>query len=51
MDTNKDTSMIVHLENNKNMKFDEVSSGLYSFKGKKKVMNKKLSVNSHMYLL
>ena len=39
MDTNKDTSMIVHLENNKITRFDEVSSGLYLFKSKKEVMN------------
>ena len=39
MDTNNETSMTVHLKNNKIVIFDEVSSGLYLFKGKHKVMN------------
>ena len=31
-----------HLENNKIMRFDEVSSGLYLFKGKHKFMNENI---------
>ena len=34
--------MIVHLENNKITRFDEVSSGLYLFKSKKEVMNENI---------
>ena len=34
MDTNEETSMIVRLKNNKIMRSNEVSSGLYLFKGK-----------------
>ena len=49
MDTNKETSMNVHLENNKIMKFKEVSSGLYLYKDKWKVINKNL-IHKQSYL-
>ena len=42
MDTNKETSMILHLENNKIMRYNEVLSGLYVLKGKRKVINEKI---------
>ena len=42
MDTNNETSMTVHLKNNKIVIFDEVSSGLYLFKGKHKFMNENI---------
>ena len=43
MDTNKKTSMIVHLKNNKIMRFNEVSSGLYLFKSKNGIVNKNIT--------
>ena len=42
MDTYKKTSMIVHLENNKIMRFNEMPLGLYLFKGKMKVTNENI---------
>ena len=49
MDTNKETSMNVHLENNKIMRFKEVASGLFLYKGKRKVINKNL-IHKQSYL-